>query len=69
LKDEGKRRIPMKSSTKDQAKGTFHELKGKAKEIAGKVTDNPKLEAEGTGEKIAGKVQGKIGQVKKVLGK
>ena len=59
----------MKSSTKDQAEGTFHEVKGKAKEIAGKVTDNPRLEGEGTGEKIAGKVQEKIGQVKKVLGK
>ena len=59
----------MKPSTKDRAEGAFHELKGKAKEIAGKVTDNPKLEAEGTGEKIAGKVQEKIGQVKKVLGK
>jgi len=59
----------MKSSTKDQVEGTFHELKGKAKEVAGKLSDNPKLEAEGTGEKIAGKVQGKIGQVKKVLGK
>ena len=59
----------MKSSLKDKAEGTFHELKGKAKEIAGKVTDNPKLEAEGTGEKIAGKAQGKIGQVKKVLEK
>ena len=59
----------MKSGTKDQAEGAFHELKGKAKEIAGKATDNPKLEAEGTGEKIAGKVQGKIGQVKKVFGK
>ena len=59
----------MKSSTKDQAEGTFHGLKGKVKEIAGKLSDNPKLEAEGTGEKIAGKVQEKIGQVKKVLGK
>ena len=59
----------MKSSTKDQAEGAIHGLKGKAKEIAGKVTDNPKLEAEGTGEKIAGKVQEKIGQVKKVFGK
>ena len=59
----------MKSSLKDKAEGTFHELKGKAKEIAGKVTDNPKLEAEGTGEKIAGKVQEKIGQVKKLFGK
>ena len=62
-------RNTVKSSTKDQAEGTIHELKGKAKEIAGKVTDNPKLEAEGTGEKIAGKVQEKIGQVKKVFGK
>jgi uncharacterized protein YjbJ (UPF0337 family) len=31
--------------------------------------ENPELEAEGTGEKIAGKVQEKIGQVKKVWGK
>ena len=59
----------MKSGAKDQAEGTFHELKGKAKEIAGKLSDNPKLEAEGTGEKIAGKVQKKVGQAKKVLGK
>ena len=59
----------MKSSTKDQVEGTLHQVKGKAKEVAGKLSDNPKLEAEGTGEKIAGKVQGKIGQVKKVFGK
>jgi uncharacterized protein YjbJ (UPF0337 family) len=59
----------MKSSTKDKVKGTFHEAKGKVKEIAGKITGNPKLEAEGWGEMIAGKVQEKIGQVKKVLGK
>jgi len=59
----------MKTSTKDQAEGKFHEVKGTIKEIAGKLSDNPKLEGEGTGEKIAGKVQGKIGQVEKVLGK
>ena len=59
----------MKSSTKDQVKGMFHEVKGAAKEIAGKLSDNPKLEGEGLGEKIAGKVQGKIGEFKKVLGK
>jgi len=35
-------------------------------DIAGKLSDNPKLEAEGTGEKIAGKAQKKIGQIKKV---
>ena len=54
---------------KDKVKGTFHEAKGKAKEMAGKITDDPKLEAKGKAEKIAGKVQEKIGQVKKVLGK
>lgn len=59
----------MKSSTRDQVEGTFHELKGTAKEIAGKLSDNPELEGEGTGEKLAGKVQSKIGQIKKVIGK
>ena len=59
----------MKESTKDQAEGTLHKLKGTAKEIAGKLSDNPKLEAEGTVEKMTGKVQEKIGQVKKVFGK
>jgi len=58
----------MKSSIRDKAEGTFHGLKGKVKEMAGKLSDNPKLEAEGTSEKIAGKVQEKIGEVKKVLG-
>lgn len=59
----------MKSSTKNQAEGAFHELKGKIKEIAGVLSDNPELQAEGTDEKIVGKVQGKIGQIKKVFGK
>jgi uncharacterized protein YjbJ (UPF0337 family) len=59
----------MKSSTRDQQEGVFHKVKGKLKEFAGKLSDNPKLEAEGTGEKIGGKVQEKTGQVKKVLGK
>ena len=59
----------MKSSTKDKTVGTLHELKGKIKEFAGTLSDNPKLQAEGTGEKIAGKLQKKIGQVEKVFEK
>jgi uncharacterized protein YjbJ (UPF0337 family) len=59
----------MKTSTRDQVEGKLHEVKGTIKEIAGKLSDNPKLEGEGTGEKIAGKVMSKIGQVKQVLGK
>jgi uncharacterized protein YjbJ (UPF0337 family) len=58
----------MKSSTKDQVEGTIHEVKGAVKEIAGILSDNPELENEGADEKVAGKVQGKIGQIKKVLG-
>ena len=59
----------MKSSTKDNVQGTIREAKGKVKEMAGIITDNPKLEAEGKVEKIGGTVQEKIGQVKTVLGK
>ncbi len=59
----------MKQSTKDKAKGKFHEVKGKVKEKVGRATNNPDLEAEGQVEKISGKIQKKIGQVKKVLGK
>ena len=59
----------MKSSTRDEAEGTLHQVKGKVKEIAGKVTMNPDLEAEGKDEIFAGKAQEKIGQVEKVLGK
>ena len=58
----------MKSSIKDKVEGTFHEAKGTVKEMAGEITNNPKLEAKGKAEKIAGKVQEKIGQVKKALG-
>jgi len=57
----------MKRGTKDKAKGTFHEVKGKVKQTVGRATNNPDLEAEGRGEKIGGKIQKKIGQVEKVL--
>jgi uncharacterized protein YjbJ (UPF0337 family) len=66
--NSGRRNI-MKSSTRDEAEGKLHQVKGKIKEVAGKLSDNPELEAEGIDEKIAGKVQEKIGQVKGVLGK
>ncbi len=58
----------MRASTKDQAEGKFHEVKGKVKETAGHLTNNPDLEAEGTAERLAGTVQDKIGQLEKVLG-
>jgi uncharacterized protein YjbJ (UPF0337 family) len=59
----------MKPSSKDEAAGKIHEVKGAVKEKVGKLTNNPDLEAEGTIEKVAGKVRKKIGQVKKVFGR
>ena len=59
----------MTDSTKDQAQGKFHELKGKVKEQVGKAVGNPNLEDQGTAEKVAGKVQKKVGQVEKVFEK
>ena len=59
----------MKNSTKDQASGTLHEVKGKVKEKVGRVTNNPNLVEDGQDENVAGKVQKKIGQVEKVFEK
>jgi uncharacterized protein YjbJ (UPF0337 family) len=59
----------MSSSLKDKVQGTMHEAKGKMKEVAGKITDNPKLQAKGTVEKLAGQAERKLGDVKKVIGK
>jgi len=57
-----------KPSTKDELEGNLHDLKGKVKEQAGQLINDPDLEAEGQAEKIAGKIQKKVGQVEKVLG-
>ena len=59
----------MKESLKDRIQGKFHEAKGKIKEVSGKAVNNPRVELEGQSEKIAGKVQEKVGQTKKILGK
>ena len=59
----------MKTSTTDKIEGAAHQIKGKAKEVAGKLTGNPDMRDEGTVENAAGKVQSKVGDVKKVFGK
>ena len=59
----------MKDSTKDKLEGTLHDVKGTLKEKVGQATNNPDLEAEGTGEKVAGKIQKKVGDVEKVFEK
>jgi uncharacterized protein YjbJ (UPF0337 family) len=57
----------MKRSTKDRAKGAFHEVKGTIKDKLGKLTNNSALEAKGKVEKFAGKIQKKIGQVRRTF--
>ena len=59
----------MKPSTKDNAEGKMHQVKGKIKETVGNIVGNRDLEAEGKVENLDGKVQEKLGQVEKVIGK
>ncbi len=59
----------MKSSTKNNAEGKMHQVKGKIKETVGKVVDNDELENEGKVENAKGKIQEKIGEVEKIIEK
>jgi uncharacterized protein YjbJ (UPF0337 family) len=59
----------MKPSTENELKGKAHEVKGAVKETVGKVIGNPELEAEGHHERVAGKIQKKVGEVEKVIEK
>ena len=57
----------MKEHTQDHVEGKGREIKGGMKEAAGRIVGDEEMEAEGKGEKFAGKVQGKVGDVKKVF--
>jgi uncharacterized protein YjbJ (UPF0337 family) len=59
----------MKDSTKDKIEGAVHDAKGAAKQKIGHATNNPDLEAEGQDEKVAGKIQKKVGDIEKVFEK
>lgn len=59
----------MNSSTNDQVAGKLHEVKGKVKELAGQIVNNPDLEDEGKAENLGGKVQKKVGNIEKIFEK
>jgi len=59
----------MRPSTVNEVEGKVHEVKGGVKEKLGRVTNDPNLEGEGSGEKLAGKIQNTIGHVQKVVEK
>jgi uncharacterized protein YjbJ (UPF0337 family) len=52
---------------KDRVEGSIEQAKGKIKEVAGKVTGDTKLEQEGKGQKVAGKIQNTVGGIKDTL--
>ena len=58
----------MKSSTKDKVKGSVNEGVGKVKEATGNAIGNPDLQDRGTAQRVEGKVERKVGDVKKVFG-
>jgi uncharacterized protein YjbJ (UPF0337 family) len=55
----------MKSGTKDRVEGAVKE----ATEKVGEAMGDPGMRDRGTAEKVGGKVQRKVGDVKKVFGK
>jgi uncharacterized protein YjbJ (UPF0337 family) len=52
---------------RDRIKGSATNLKGKAKEVAGKVTGDAKLKAEGKADQVAGKLRNALGSAKDVI--
>jgi uncharacterized protein YjbJ (UPF0337 family) len=51
----------------DRIEGAAKNLGGKAKELAGNVTGDSKLQAEGKADQMEGKVQNAVGGVKDTL--
>ena len=52
---------------KDRIQGSVEQAKGKAKEVAGKVTGDSKLETEGRVQLATGKIQNAVGGFKDVV--
>jgi uncharacterized protein YjbJ (UPF0337 family) len=59
----------MRDSTKDKIGGAAHQLKGAVKEKIGHAKHDPAFENAGTDEKLAGKIQKKVGDIEKVFEK
>ena len=61
--------ISMNSGNQDKAEGLGKKAMGTVKEKAGEAIGNPDMRDRGTAEKIEGKVQDKVGDIKKVFEK
>jgi Uncharacterized protein conserved in bacteria len=49
---------------RDEMKGAGKDMKGAVKQTAGRVTGDERLEAEGTADRVEGKVQKGVGSLK-----
>lgn len=58
----------MKASTTNKGRGAANIVKGKAKEIAGKVVGRPTLELKGKAQKEVGKIQRSVGKRQEARG-
>ena len=51
----------------DQVEGQWEQLKGKAKRIWGELTDDDILKAEGSADKLYGRIQERFGETKESI--
>ena len=59
----------MSDSTQDKLDGFLNRTKGSIKKGIAKVLDKPKLSAEGSIDKVKGRIQGIVGNAKEVVEK
>jgi uncharacterized protein YjbJ (UPF0337 family) len=53
---------------KDELEGKAEALKGKVKQAAGDLTNNPNLHDEGVADEVAGKTQDALGRARRKVG-
>ena len=57
----------MNSGNEDKIKGTAKDAMGTVKQKTGQALGNERMESEGAAKRVEGKVQNKVGDVKKVF--
>ena len=58
----------MKLSTRYQTKGIFHVVRGTVKEIAGGISSNKVQGVKGKFERLAGRIQWRVGKTQGLFG-
>ena len=53
---------------KAEIKGKGKQIEGAIKDKAGKLIGNPKLQAKGKAERVAGKIQANVGKARRKIG-